>query len=57
MFQTLQNTTNNAMVLIGFFGALYGESSTRRQFEGPYSPSLKIAHNFDNSFKDIGLCF
>jgi hypothetical protein len=33
MFQTLQNTKNNDMVLIEFFKVLYGESSTRRQFE------------------------
>jgi len=33
MFQTLQDTTNNDMVLIGFFGALYGVSSTRRQLK------------------------
>jgi len=57
MFQTLQNTANNDMVLTGFFRALYGELSTRRQFEGPYSPGLKVAHNFDNSFRNTGLCF
>jgi hypothetical protein len=33
MFQPLQNTTNNDMVLIGFFKVLYEESSTRSQFE------------------------
>jgi hypothetical protein len=33
MFQTLQNTTNNDMALIGFFKVLYAESSTKRQFK------------------------